>query len=109
MSFEKLVFVTGDTVTLQYQLTSDSFPVDITGNTFKFAAKLKPSDAAFIIDPVAGVIDDAADGKFSFEIAVPATDNDGVYEVEMTIPGPKKITLTPGGGVPVSIALEVIP
>ena len=110
MSLSKLVLVTGDTVTLQYQLVSgeNGFPIDITGNTFKFAAKLNPTETAFIIDPIDGVIDDAVNGKFSFEVAVPVDPNDGVYEIEMTIPGPKVTTLTPGGGLPISISQEII-
>lgn len=111
MSFIPLNLVTGDTVSLQYQIISGDtgLPVDITGNTFKFAGKNKPSDTAFIIDPVIGVIDDAVNGKFSFEISVPATANEGVYEVEMQDSGGKALTLTPGGGVRLTISLEVIP
>jgi len=110
MSLGKLVLVTGDTVTLQYQLVSaeTGFPIDITGNTFIFAAKLNPSEATFIIDPIAGSIDDAASGKFSFEVLVPDDPDDGVYEIEMTVPGPKITTLTPGGGLPISISQEII-
>jgi hypothetical protein len=111
MSFEPLVLVTGDTVVLQYQVISEDtgFPVDITGNTFKFAAKLDPTQATYIIDPIDGSIDDAALGKFSFIVPVPATPDNGVYEVEMQDGGGAALTLTPGGGVAITIALEVIP
>ena len=77
MSLTKLVLVTGDTVTLRYQLISDGFPVDITGNSFKFAAKLNPSEATFIIDPVDGDIDDAAAGKFSFTLPAAGPSGNG--------------------------------
>ena len=111
MSLSKLVFVTGDTVALQYQLVSEDtgFPVDITDKTFKFAAKLKPSETTYIIDPIDGTIDDAALGKFSFEVDVPTDPNDGVYEIEMKDTLDKALTLTPGGGLPITISQEVIP
>ena len=111
MSFSKLNFVTGDVVNLPYQLVSKDtgFPINITGNTFRFAAKLKPSESTYIIDPVDGTIDDAAAGKFSFDITLPDDPDDGVYEVEMLVAGVDPLTLTPGGGVAITISQEIIP
>ena len=78
-----LTFETGETVTLRYQLKEDGAAKDITGMSFTFAAKLKHTDASYQIAPVTGVIDEAAEGKFSFTVPMPATPFSGVYSVLM--------------------------
>ena len=107
---KKLIFVVGDTITLNYQLLSfqTGFPVDITGNDLKFGMKLDPAEVAYLIGPVDGVIVDGTEGTFSFTFLVPDTPNDGVYEIEMTAPVDLKLTLTTGGGQPASIRKDII-
>lgn len=78
-----LVFETSESATLRYQLNEIDAPKDITGMTFRFAAKVHHTDATYAIEPVVGVVDDAAGGKFSFELTMPPTPFAGLYSVVM--------------------------
>jgi hypothetical protein len=101
MSFNVLKIPKGDTAELRYQLKEDGAAKDITGMTFKFSVKENLSDAAHKIGPVAGTIDDAALGKFSFELTPTETNQatfKGLYSVAM-FDGAARTTLTPAGGV----------
>jgi len=102
--------VKGETVTKRYQVKENSVAKDITGMTFKFAVKEKYTDATYLINPITGTIDDAANGKFSFEIGPPNTDTvlQGVFEITMTDGSGKKTVLTPAKGVAFRIVENII-
>jgi len=92
-----LTFETGETVTLLYQLREDGAAKDITGMGFIFAAKERHTDAAYMVAPVAGAIDDAASGRFSFEVTMPSSPFAGVYGVVMEAGGKRTVLTSPGG------------
>lgn len=78
-----LVFETGESATLRYQIMEDEQPKSITGMTFTFAAKIRHDHTVYAIDPVIGTIDDAADGEFSFDLTMPAVAFSGLYSIVM--------------------------
>ena len=101
----------GDTVTLKYQIKEDGVAKDITGMAFKFAVKERLSDATFKIATVDGTTDDAANGKFSFELIATETDQAafaGLYEISMYDSGGAKTTLTPVGGLPFRLVEDMM-
>ena len=103
--------VRADTVTLRYALREDGRPVDIAGKQFKFAVKLNLKDAAPLIGPIDGVIEDAAEGTFSISIEGAATDIEpftGVMGLVMIDADGKKTTLTPTAGVSFSIIERIV-
>ncbi len=104
-----LKIVKGDTVTLKYQLTGNGQPKDITGMGFKFTAREKKEDAAAVIGPVAGVVDDAVNGKFSITLSAADTGAvfTGVYEVSMFDPSGARTTLTPAGGSQILVIEDI--
>lgn len=106
-AFSELLKVLDDQQTLPYQVTRDGGAVDITGWAFSFAVKELPEDVGYIIDPVAGDIDDAAEGEFSFDVLFDTLVESGVYEITATVGG-KKTTLTPGNGVKIQIVESII-
>ena len=91
-------FETGESATLRYQLTEDGAAKDITGMLFKFAAKEKHTDTGYTIGPANGVIDDAALGKFSFTLTMPAMPFSGVYSVVMDDGAGARTVLNQRGG-----------
>ena len=109
-SCDKLILVTGDTVTQEYQLVSGTtgLPENITGMFFKFGVKLSPSAPAYLIGPIDGVITDAVNGRFKFTYLIPATPDNGVREIQMDDGAGTVTTLTRGGGLPTSIVKEII-
>ena len=98
-----LSFETNETASLRYQLIDNGEPRDITGMTFMFAAKERNTDLAYRISPVSGSIDDAVNGKFSFEISMPSTQFAGVYSVVMTDAGGRRTVLTERGGTVIRV------
>jgi hypothetical protein len=107
-AFSDLLVVLDDTKTLRYQIKRDGVVVDITGWTFEFGVKENPGDAAFVIGPVAGTIDDAANGKFSFEVLFDTLLELGVYEINYSSSSGIKETLTPGNGVEIRIVEKIL-
>jgi len=105
-----LRFETGETVTLRYQVrdTVTGLPRDITGMSFRFAAKEKHTDAAYKIAPVAGAIDDAASGLFHITLDMPGTPFTGVYSVVMEDAGAKRTVLSRAGGNPITVVENLI-
>ena len=100
---KSLIFETNETATLRYQLIENGEPRDITGMTFIFAAKKKNTDQAYMIAPVIGIIDDAINGKFSFEADIPSSQFAGVYSVTMTDAGGRRTVLTERGGTVIRV------
>ena len=101
----------GDTVTLSYQLKEDGLEKDITGMTFKLAVKEGITDASYKINPVSGTIDDAATGKFSFELTESETDQSpfaGVMEIAMYDASSNKTTLTGAGGIAFRLVEDIV-
>lgn len=105
-AFSDLLVVLDDTRTLPYQVKKDGAVVDITGWTFAFEVKDVPGGTT-IIGPVAGTIDDVANGKFSFEVLFDTLLDTGVYEITRTVGG-KKRALTPGNGVKIEIVEKIV-
>jgi|GEM_PF-2906063 hypothetical protein len=92
-----------DTVKLRYQVVSaeSGEPQDITGMSFSFAVKERLEDTTYRIGPVSGVVEDAANGVFSFTLTAAETDQapfSGLYEIVMTDGAGARTTLTPPGG-----------
>ena len=93
-----LTFETAETVTLSYHVMQDGSAKDITGMSFTFGAKLKHTDTLYEIDPVAGSIDSAAEGKFSFSVTMPDSPFAGLYAVVMTDGVGNRTVLSSRGG-----------
>jgi hypothetical protein len=102
--------VKGDKAVLKYQVKEDGVPKNITGMTFKFAAKQNLDDAAYAISPVNGAIEDAANGKFSFilDSTATATVFTGLFEICMYDGSNNKTALTPAGGVAIKVVENII-
>jgi hypothetical protein len=103
--------VRGDSVTLKYQLKEDDVAKDITGMTFKFAVKENITDTTQKIGPVDGTIDDAAGGRFSFELTAAMTDQApfaGRAEIAMYDSQSRKITLSPPAGLEFRLVEDII-
>ncbi len=101
----------GDNVTLSYQLKEDGVAKDITGMTFKLAVKEGITDASYKVDPVTGTIDDAATGKFSFELTEVETDQSpfaGQMEIAMYNGSGDKTTLSAAGGVEFRLVEDIV-
>lgn len=81
MALRILDYNVGDSKTLRYRLLqSDKVtPVNISGLTFIFFARDKAGAAAYTISPVTATITDAAEGRFEFDVVMPATDTDSLY------------------------------
>lgn len=104
-----LKFNTNDTVTLRYQYRDAlSAPVDITGLSFKWAAKVLPGDLTYQIGPIDGVITDAANGFFEFTVILPPDGFEGIYEVEQEDGIGRTLTLTQPEGVEIRLIENVI-
>jgi hypothetical protein len=111
LSLSTITITKADTVTLSFQLFEDDVVKDITGFTFKFAVKEKVDDTAYKIDPVDGTIDDAANGKFSFDLTDVETDQDpfeGRYEISMFDGSGNKLTLSGARGVEFLLVEDII-
>jgi len=105
MTLSALMFNVGDVKTLKFQLreADKATPVDITGLVFTFYAKDEPGDAAYKIDPVVGNITDAANGRFEFDVTMPATPFDGFYWIEREDDGGNTDTITPASGTEIRV------
>lgn len=103
----QILAIKGETRTLQYQVLENGTPKNISGMTFKFAAKQKIPDTTYIISPVAGTITDAVNGKFSFTITF-TTVFAGVYEIAMYDATAQKTILTTPGGAPIRVVEDII-
>ena len=98
-----LKFETGERVFLRYQLTEGGSASDITGMTFRFAAKERHTDATYKISPVTGSIEDPEQGKFSFVLDMPSTPFAGVYSVVMEDAAGNRTVLSQRGGDPIRV------
>lgn len=103
-----LSFETQERATLSYELREDGSPRDITGMGFTFASRLRHTDPAYVIAPVAGVIDDASAGRFHFEVTMPSTPFGGVYSVIMTDGSGNRTVLSTPGGDPIRVLESVV-
>lgn len=105
MALERLEFNVEDNKTLKFQLREGDrvTPVDITGLTFRFYAKDEPGDAAYTIDPVTATITDAANGRFEFDVTMPATAFDGFYWIEREDGGGNVDTFKPAKGMQIQV------
>lgn len=110
MNMKSLLFEAGETVKLEYQIKDSvtGHAVDITGMSFKFAAKKKHTMDDYRIVPVDGTIDDAVEGKFSFEVLMPSTPFSGVYSVVMEDGDGKRTVLTQRGGAAISVIESLV-
>ena len=81
MGLPILDYNVGDSKTLRFQLReSDKVtPVNIAGLTFIFFARDKAGDSAYTISPVTATITDAAEGRFEFDVVMPADQTDSLY------------------------------
>jgi hypothetical protein len=81
MALPVLKYNVGDSKTLRFQLReADKItPVNIAGLTFTFYARDKAGDAAYTISPVTATITDAANGRFEFDVLMPATATNSLY------------------------------
>ncbi|MEW6115384.1 MAG: BppU family phage baseplate upper protein [Nitrospirota bacterium] len=103
--------VKGEKRDLKYQLKENGAVKDITGMTFKFAAKATRTSATYQINPIAAALDDPLNGKFSFTLtAANATGAvfKGVYEISMYDAGSNKTVLTTPGGDPIEIVEDIV-
>lgn len=105
-----LRFEKGETVTLNYQVKDrvTGQPKDITGMTFKFAAKENFTDTGYKIAVVTGAIDDAANGLFHITVTIPDTPFSGVYSVLMEDASSKRTVLSSAGGDPIRVLENLI-
>ncbi len=105
-----LSFIKGETRTISLQVIESGIAKNITGYTFKFAAKEKFSDTAYKINVIAGAITDAVNGKLT--LTLNAADIDvafrGVYEIAMYDALLKKTVLTQPRGLPVAVHEDII-
>jgi len=105
MSLPILKFNVNDTKTLKFRLfeADGVTPVDITGLTIRFYAKDEPGDAAYTIDPVEATIPTGTDGRFEFEIVMPATSSDSLYWIEREDAGANIDTFAPAEGTQIQV------
>ena len=99
---KKRIIVSGESIALSYQLMKDGEPVNIEDYTFKFGVKAHAGDTEYILGPIDGIIETAAEGKVGFPLTATDTDLDacsGMYEIAMYDGDNKKRVLTPPGGV----------
>lgn len=84
MALEVLKFNIDDQKTLRFQLREGDkiTPVDITGLTFTFFAREKAGDVAYTIDPVVASNTDEPNGRFEFDVTMPAASTDSLYWIE---------------------------
>ena len=85
-------------------------PIDITGYTFKFAAKTYLGQAAPVFE-VDGDIDDGPAGEFSFDFTDAVTGLDpftGIYEIAMVDDTAQKTTLTDPGGATFCLVQKIV-
>jgi hypothetical protein len=94
-----ITLVKGEKRTLRYQLKEDGSEKNISGMSFKFAVKEKIDDTTYKIGPVDGIVDDAANGKFSFTMTAPDATFLGLYEVAMYDASNNKTVLTEPRGI----------
>lgn len=108
-----LALVVGDIPKIAYQIKEDDVVVDISGYAFTFGAKIKASDTAYQINPIDGDIDDATAGKFSFTLEDSSNDSvltstfSGLFEVGMTNSSSERTTITPAGGVLITVRAQI--
>ncbi|MCK5548299.1 MAG: hypothetical protein KAI64_04745 [Thermoplasmata archaeon] len=107
MSFSIQQFVINDTVTLRYQIKENGLPKNITGLEFKYGARVLPSSVNYKIGPIDAIITDAENGFFEFTILLPSEPFNGVYEITM-FAGIIETTLTPPGGVEITVVQDII-
>ena len=106
IAFSSLLVVLDDVRTLSYKVQQDGVAVDITGWTFAFEVRDVPGGTV-LLGPVAGAIDVAAEGEFSFEVTFSALIDIGVYEITRTVGGNKQ-ALTPGNGVKIEVVDKIV-
>lgn len=84
MALQVLKFNVDDSKTLNFRwMQADKVtPVDLTGLTIRFYAREKAGDAAYTISPVTADIPTPADGRFSFDVDMPATPTNSLYWIE---------------------------
>lgn len=103
-----LSFETQERATLSYELREGGSPRDITGMSFTFASKLRHTDAAYVIAPLSGQIDDATGGRFHFEITMPSAPFAGVYSVVMSDGTGNRTVLSTPGGDPIRVLESLV-
>lgn len=81
MGLPILDYNVGDSKTLRFQLReADKItPVNIAGLVFTFYARAQAGDVAYTISPVTATITDAANGRFEFDVVMPADKTDSLY------------------------------
>lgn len=84
MALPALKYNVNDQKTIKCQLReADKItPVDIAGLTFTFFAREKAGDAEYTIDPVEADNTDEPNGRFEFDVAMPAAFTDSLYWIE---------------------------
>jgi hypothetical protein len=83
-SLPVLKFNVDDEKTLKFQLreADRTTPVDITGLTLRFFARVNAGDPDYIISPVVATLTDPVNGRFEFDVTMPSTPDDGLYWIE---------------------------
>jgi hypothetical protein len=105
MSLPELKFNVGDEKTLNFQLREADgvTPVDITGLTFTFFARDEPGAPTYTIAPVTGIITDAVNGKFQFDVTMPSAETKSFYWIERENGAARVDTFPPAEGTPINI------
>jgi len=105
MGLPNLQFNVGDRKTIKCQLReADGIaPKNIAGLIFRIYAKDEPGDATYAIDPVEATITDEANGRFEFDVTMPATAFDGFYWIEREDGGGNVDTFKPAQGTQILV------
>jgi hypothetical protein len=105
MALPILKFNVGDQKTIKCQLRkSDGVtPENITGLAFRFYAKDEPGDVAYTIDPVTATNTDEPNGRFEFDVTMPANPTNSFYWIERDDGAGSVDTFKPAEGTEIRI------
>ena len=105
MALPILEFNVDDQKTLNFRwMQADKVtPVDLTGLTITFFARAKAGNVAYTIDPVTATIPTPTDGRFSFDVTMPATKTNSLYWIEREDGGGNVDTARPAEGTQINI------
>ena len=105
MALPILKFNTGDKKTLNFRwMQADKVtPVDLTGLTITFYARAKAGDVAYTIDPVTATIPTPTDGRFSFDVTMPADPTASLYWIVREDGGGNEDTASPAEGTRIEV------
>lgn len=105
MSLKKLKYNVDDVKTLKFRwMQADKVtPVDLTGLTIRFFAREKAGDTAYTISPVTATVATPTDGRFEFDVTMPATATNSLYWIEREDGGGNVDTAAPAEGTEIEI------